>query len=295
MHINAMMRHDCLSEEVETQYFESFCDINYSYLSAIGLLLNEWSFVELNVSTSNTATVILIASCASLALLILGTLLSWMNTITKEAYEKARAAFWTDREEIVKKSRYIPKDVCKDPMHLSSLYYDIDQFDDVVRWFVHHENDDELDVPPFRSRLKTIRKFATFDDVVFLGKDLETLLMGQRSVRKLLMIRLLIWIMFPFLLFFIVVTFVSGLITLGLLWPRWIKESLFFGPIEVDRCSGKVERITGKTRLTLSKKELAHILSEIKTEDLESQRLERIQFKDEILIGVEKLFHDSND
>ena len=297
IHINAIMNHDCSRENVELQEFESFCNIGYSYLSMIGLLLNDLSMVHLDFSTPDA--VILITISALFSLSIFGTLLSFVvNNITNKAYEKAAEAFWNDRFEILFDSLYSYRiGLPKNPIRLSSLRYvrvvdDTAEMGRVAKWF---NNQDAEDTPPFRSRFKIIRKIATFDDLIFPGKDLEILLMGQKSVIKQMVIRLLIWIMFPFILVYFVVVFVVGFITLGLLWPRWIKESLFLGPIECDRSwSGKLERnvknkLIEEKNLNQFKEEFDNILRQNRTEDLETQKLERIQFKDDVLRGVQEL------
>jgi len=93
-------------------------------------------------------------------------------------------------------------------------------------WLGHSER-----VPTREARISYFFKWATFSDIFSPGRDMERCLAGSKKDDENVLIRIGLYLAFPFIIAFIALVFVLGLGTFGLLWPPFIKKFLFYGKV----------------------------------------------------------------
>ena len=148
--------------------------------------------------------------------------------------------------------------------------------------FFHEWPEDELQFvkwwtgisPPepitFRRRFSFFMSRSLFGDVILPGKVLEKVLRGthEEQLCAHYLARFATYIIFLLVPFYLLFLFLLGLVTLGLLWPKWLREFLFFGSIRADSTS-KEDLVVVKDTIM----DLMGEISELKAMVNESNRM----------------------
>lgn len=107
---------------------------------------------------------------------------------------------------------------------------DPDQY--VLKWWFESWNDENTK-PPLSLRMKVFFQRASVDEILFPGKPFESFLIGLKHRKESTSIILsIIARVASYLLFFIIwscllVVFIAGCLSFGLLWPSFMRETLF--------------------------------------------------------------------
>ena len=96
------------------------------------------------------------------------------------------------------------------------------------------------EVPNLKDRLWYFFRRASWDEIAFPGQAFENVVLGikyngEGKGLSFIFARLWSFVLIIVNTLIILVIFLSGLASFGLLWPNIIKEQLFFGPIESNR------------------------------------------------------------
>lgn len=103
-------------------------------------------------------------------------------------------------------------------------------------WFESWTNDNQL--PPLLTRMNVFFRLASFDEIFFPGKTFENILVGLKhrqrnsSILSSIFVRVSSYILFLVLGVCTLIAFIAGCISFGLLWPQFMRESLFLETIE---------------------------------------------------------------
>ena len=119
-------------------------------------------------------------------------------------------------------------------------------------WFESWSNDNQ--VPPAFTRMKVFFRLASFDEIAFPGKTFENILIGLKhrqtnsSILSSIFVRISSYILFLILVVCTLIAFIAGCISFGLLWPGFMRDSLFLEKIEsnLEDTESNLETIESK-------------------------------------------------
>lgn len=99
--------------------------------------------------------------------------------------------------------------------------------DKVREWWLGEENEGR--VPPLKDRMQYFMRWAPMSEIVVPGKEFERALGGLEKDEENYYVRVGTYFLFPFNALMVLIVFVLGLVTCGILWPREMKRRIFFG------------------------------------------------------------------
>ena len=109
----------------------------------------------------------------------------------------------------------------------------------------------------FRRRCKYFFQRLVLGEILIPGKVFEKVLRGtfEKQLLAQIIARFMTYLIFAVVPIVLLGLFLLGLVTLGLLWPRWLREFLFYGSIEMGK--------TAKEDLEEVKATMKDLISEI--------------------------------
>ena len=139
--------------------------------------------------------------------------------------------------------------------------------DNVRDWWMGNEER----VPPFKSRMRYFVTWAPVSEIIIPGRELERALGGHDRDTDSYFLRVATYIFFPLSLALLLLVFLSGLVTLGLLWPREMRKRIFCG---TESLPGKHKEEAARIRTEVIKNGVEAIRVEMKADHLAKEALE---------------------
>lgn len=124
--------------------------------------------------------------------------------------------------------------------------------------------------PDVLTRLRYFMKWSSFDEIFFPGPSFERVISGSKKDASNYSARILLYAIFPIMVVVNVVCFALGLITFGLLWPKWMRTMLFSGKVEFGSTDGQA---LGR-HMDVMKNEIKSIHNAVKAEKFAVKSME---------------------
>jgi hypothetical protein len=186
-----------------------------------------------------------------------------VNNVFTKVTEESEDAFWTTRlnfmlevstirnfsyqllQPFFRKDRDSHKTIVNQKLRKDFYLYDDnwmksecndDEMENFFKWWYYSW---KIEKPSLRTRLKYFYGYASIEEILFPGKVFQNILFGLKYNEDIegLWISIALVLSTTHLIVGLVITlviFLFGLVTFGLLWPKEIKQKLFFGPIETQ-------------------------------------------------------------
>jgi len=238
------------------------------------LLTTDYQFMQWEDPKDQTLlSIISFAFAIVVGILLLNILIAIVNNQFTRVSEESENAFWTTRLDFMNEINAIYTSmirlVCSgksddkttggDTYDLYRFRFDFIQYDDDWVKLVD-ENDLHInnffkwwyyawkkECPPLSTRLMYFYTHASMSEILFPGKVFHNVLFGLKYNEEIKGLRLSVALFLSLFhmiigLITMIVIFVLGLFTWGILWPKEINKVLFFGPVgpkDTKRKSGR--------------------------------------------------------
>ena len=124
--------------------------------------------------------------------------------------------------------------------------------------------------PDILTRLRYFIKWSSFDEIFLPGPSFERVISGSKKDASNYSARILLYAIFPIMVVVNVVCFALGLVTFGLLWPKWMRTMLFSGKVEFESTDGEA---LGR-HMDVMKNEIKSIHNAVKAEKFAVKSME---------------------
>ena len=282
---------NCLSAFTDDEYENGgwTCNLDSSYFHAFTMLLSgDWAFFS---RPSGIVPTLVVVFASLSGVLLLNTLIAVISNVFTYVEENGQKAFWMnrlrfvngleivlsfsticwirsseirleeDKVEIVPERRFFSIWDARDYIEWSEFGAEYGNF---LTWYMNDwSEEDGVVMPSLRGRLTLYFAMAEWTEIFPPSRAFRKILMGVKFNAEIQgRHRILIaWVaslaMFVLLLLSAIIMFILGFLTLGYLWPKELKQFLFFGPIESKKneASQVGEKLT--LEITTMKGELA--------------------------------------
>lgn len=137
------------------------------------------------------------------------------------------------------------------------------------KWWVG--DDDQAPAPPFKSRVQYFISWAPLEEVALPGREMERALGGHKKDMESYLYRLLTYVLCPIYIFLILLVFIIGLCSFGLLWPKDMRRRIFYG----DESLGQKHKDDAlSARIDSVKYGVDSIKADVHTDHVANERLE---------------------
>lgn len=126
--------------------------------------------------------------------------------------------------------------------------------------------------PDFITRVVYFMKWASFEEMLMPGPSFERVISGSKKDASNYSARIFLYLIFPIMIVLNLFTFILGLATFGLLWPKWMKKILFSGKVTFE--SGEGEVMISR-HMDVMKNEIKSIHNAVKAEKFVVKSMER--------------------
>lgn len=272
---------ECRASNLDDAYYSSFTE----FLNPGALFLDE------SLRDSKYHTVIMFAFAVVIELLLLNVLIAEIVNSLSSARERGKRTFWQKRfNHIVELGNIYKQSSCKSKCSRSarkagtrgddnrespgtkrgsgkmpisrfvflSAHYELfpGDFYNFRKWWILEET-----APNFVTRVKYFLKWASLDEILLPGHSFERVLSGKGKDANSYLWRFVLYCFFPFMIFAHLVCLLGGLVSFGILWPKWMKKALFCGSIDK-----KCKRKANVEQMNVMRNEIRAISNEFKME-----------------------------
>lgn len=250
----------CTAPMIYTQDQDWLCTLTDTYfMTFYSVITNQWKFMEQPSTSPLTA---LSFSLALITVLLLFTsLIGQIVSLNEEIEQLGVVSFWSNRlSTIIEISDFnetfgcgcCKKDIADRPKKHFSVESRGDTqipmhrftFSKAEKYKIFPEDDDMIRewwlgtgerVPPVSTRMRYFFKWAPIREIAVPGRELERALGGHSKDHESYWVRLGTYVVCPMILLLILIVFLLGVGTFGLLWPRDMREIIFAGPENLAR------------------------------------------------------------
>ncbi len=289
----------CQSPMIYTEDQDWTCTLGDTYfMTFASIVTGHWRFME--QPSGSAMTVLSFALAVVTVLLLFTSLVGQVFSLNDELYDIARVSFWTTRLSTMIEISDFNETLCccycqcccrpelavddsphwkvenKDQVTPKSRfgfdkaekYRSFPEDDDLMReWWI---GDDDR-VPTLRNRAMYFMKWAPLSEILVPGRVAERMLSGHPKDAESYLWRVLSYILCPFLLVLLLIVFVLGLATLGLLWPTDMKKLIFGGTETISR---KQREVVTKSQNEIVKNTIEAVRSEMKGDKILKESME---------------------
>jgi ankyrin repeat protein len=242
---------DCVQHSLRESYQETFSSF-----------FNPSNLIEeaVNFSSSSYRSVLIIIFAIIIELILLNVLIAEIVTSLFQAKKGGNRAFWRKRYEIICHNKVFytvleylyryrrqqsasanssdSKDRKEEGDRKSKIPTTRYTFSTAIheafpgdfynfrRWWVK-----DGAAPSLVIRLKYFLSWASVEEIFMPCPTFERVISGGKRDMSSHLARAFLYLIFPIFVIIQCVCFIAGLVTLGYLWPKWMKRKLFSGPI----------------------------------------------------------------
>lgn len=246
----------CESPKIYVEDQDFTCSLSDTYFMTFSSIINgHWRFME--QPSTNPLTFLSFALALFTILLLFTSLIGQIVGLTSTIQETATLSFWANRlyliveindfnetfgcgccqKDIAHGSRWangsteavVPMNrfMFSEGLKYKSFPEDTIGFG---KWWVGDGKKSEM-APAFSPRIKYFLTWAPFSEILCPGREMERAIGGYGRNEEKYSVRLSTYFLSPIYFLAILLTFVCGLVTFGLVWPREMRKRIFCGNV----------------------------------------------------------------
>jgi len=271
---------DCLVPSLDDSYYAAFTE----FLDADSLFRDE-SYLR----DKSYRMILMFVFAILVQLLLLNVLIAEIINSFSESKNGGKKAFWQRRYHYVTEFSNIyralgfsknaktgnsavnddeEKKIPSNRFAFSTAHHDVfpGDFYHFRKWWMKGAQ-----APDFLTRSRYFFKWASFDEIFLPGPSFERVISGSKKDASNYPARILLYVIFPIMVVVNMICFALGLVTFGLLWPKWMRTMLFSGKVDFESTEG--EALVGR-HMDVMKNEIKSIHNAVKAEQFAVRSME---------------------